>query len=101
MRVLRLLLGLLMLPIAAALAESASDDQERNGRRLEKLRADPAVYDRLKRDLRAFHALSHDKQERLRQLDKELHEQDSSSQRHLWEVLDRFNVWLEHLPEEQ
>jgi hypothetical protein len=94
------MLGLLLLPIAAALAESAPDDTERNARRLEKLRADPAVYDRLKRDLRAFCAMSAEKQEQLRQLDRDLHDQDSATQRHLWDVLERFSAWLEHLPEE-
>ena len=48
----------------------------------------------------AFYHLSPAKREQLRQLDRALHEEDSASQSRLWEALDRFNVWLEHLPDE-
>ena len=102
MRRVTLFIALLLVPIAAAFAasEAGPEDLERNAHRLEKLSADPAHYRRLKRDLRAFYHLSPAKREQLRQLDRALHEEDSASQSRLWEALDRFNVWLEHLPDE-
>src|SRR5258708_999456 len=97
------LVVLLVLPVAVALASSepAGDDLDRNARLVEKYRRDyPAYYESLRRDLRAFHRLPAEKQERLRQLDRALHEQDSATQKQLWAVLDRFSAWLDRLPEE-
>src|SRR5436305_1008066 len=97
------LVVLLALPVAAAFASSEpdADDLDRNARLVEKYRRDdPDYYKRLRRDLRAFHRLPAEKQERLRQLDRTLHEQDSLTQRRLWAVLDRFNAWLDRMPEE-
>ncbi len=72
-----------------------------NARLVEKYRRDdPAYYKRLRRDLDAFYRLPAETQERMRRLDRTLREQDSATQRHLWEVLDRFNAWLDRLPEE-
>src|SRR5436190_8918414 len=97
MRRIRLLPLLLLLPLAAALGEPAAapDEPERNTRRLEKWRADPAHYERLKRDLLAFKALPPEKQERLRQLDRELREHE-----HEREVLQRFAAWFDRLGED-
>jgi hypothetical protein len=93
----------LLLPAAAVLAsaEPGSDDTERNARLVERYRRDdPAYYERLRRDLRAFYRLPAEKRERLRRLDRALQEQDSATQRRLWEVLDRFSAWLDRLPDD-
>ena len=78
------LVVVLVLPIAAGCAssEQGADDTDRNARLVEKYRRDdPAYYERLRRDLRAFHRLPADRQDRLRKLDHDLHEQDSATQR--------------------
>jgi hypothetical protein len=96
------LVVLLALPVAAALASSepGAEDLDRNARLVERYRRDdPAYYERLRRDLRAFHRLPEERQEKLRRLDRALHEQDSATQKRLWAVLDRFSAWLERLPE--
>ena len=36
----------------------------------------------------------------LRQLDRAFREEDSATQRRLWEVLDRFSAWLDRLPDD-
>jgi len=82
-----------------ALPEASSDDLEHNRKLLEKWRQDPGHYARLKEDLRAFAALPPEKQERLRKLDQELHEEDSATQTRLWRVLDRYVTWLDRLKE--
>jgi hypothetical protein len=98
--------GLLLLAtlLAAALpvlavSESAPDDLDHNRRLLERYRADPEHYARLLRDLRAFKALPADRQEKMRQFDRALHEEDSETQTRLWEVLERYVAWVDHLPE--
>jgi hypothetical protein len=82
-----------------AASDSASDELEQNRRLLEQWRQDPAHYARLCYDLRQFLALSPEEQERLRQLDQELHEEDSATSARLGRVLERYVVWLEHLPQ--
>jgi hypothetical protein len=97
------LVALLVLPVVAALApsESSTDDQENYAALVEKYRRDdPAYYERLKRDLRAFARLPAEKQDRLRQLDRALHETDSVTYRRLVDALDRFGTWLDRLPED-
>jgi hypothetical protein len=99
-------LGLLLVPFALALPAPAKpdappDDRERNRRLLERWRADPDHYARLKRDLKAFCELPAEEQERLRKLDRELHEGDPRAQRRLWGVLERYAAWFDRLPEEE
>src|SRR5262249_17190171 len=72
---------------------------ERNKRLLEKWRADPDHHQRLQRDLQAFYALPAAKQERLRKLDRYLHEADQAAQARRWAVVERCTSWLEALPE--
>jgi hypothetical protein len=85
---------------AAALPHGTdSEELEHNRRLLEKWKADPDHHQRLKRDLAAFHALSPERQERIRAVDRHLHEGDSSTQGRLWGVLERYAGWLERLPE--
>ncbi len=82
-----------------AVSDAAPDDSEHNRRLLDRYRADPDHYARLLRDLRAFQALPPDRQERMRQLDRDLHDQDADTQDRLWGVLDRYTDWVNRLPE--
>jgi hypothetical protein len=95
---------LLMMLLGAALpvlavSESAPEDLDHNRRLLDRYRADPEHYARLVRDLRAFQALPADRQEKMRQFDRALHEEDSETQKRLWEVLERYVAWVDRLPE--
>jgi hypothetical protein len=92
------LAGWLAVP-ALALPEAGPDELERNRRLLERWKADPEHYRRLLEDFRAFWESPPDRQERLRRLDRELHETDSATQQRLWGVLERYRLWLERLPE--
>jgi hypothetical protein len=98
----RVCLALLALAAALpllALADSASSEQEQNQRQLDKWRTDSAHYNRLLHDLKRFLSLPPEKQERLRQLDRALHEEDSAGYARLRGVLDRYADWLRRLPE--
>jgi hypothetical protein len=94
---LTLLLGAAV-PVLA-LSDSAPDELDHNRRLLERYRADPEHYARLLQDLRAFQALPPARQEKMRRFDRALHEEDSDTQTRLWEVLERFVVWANRLPE--
>jgi hypothetical protein len=89
------------LPVVAYVdpPQAEPDELELNRRRLEKWRADPEHYQRLQRDLKAFWELPAEKRDRLRHLDRQLHETDSFTQKRLWGVLERYGAWLERLPE--
>jgi len=82
-----------------AVSDTSADPVEQNRRLIEKLRAEPERYERLKRDLKAFLALPADRQARLRQLDQALHASDPEEQERLWQIMDRYVTWLERLPE--
>jgi hypothetical protein len=103
MKTTRQLVGVLALVVLAlpvlASSEPSSEDLDRNRRLLEKWRADPEHYARLKRDLKAFHAMPRDRQDRLRKLDHDLSEADSRTQRQLWNVMERYANWFDRLPE--
>src|SRR5262249_10967432 len=90
-----LLLAALALPLWAA----DGDDLERNARLLERWRADSDHYARLQRDLDGFRALPRDRQEKIRRLDRELHECDPQTRKRLWETLEHYAAWLDGLPE--
>src|SRR5215472_310098 len=101
----RLLAGWVFLAAAMrALAVSDSpageDPQavlEQNRRLLEKWRADPDHYRRLKQDYAAFQAMPPERQTRLRQLDLDLHAEDPAAQARLLAVLERYVSWLDKL----
>ncbi len=100
-RSLWLLFALAGLAASVAVAGPDGDDLERNRRLLEKWKADPEHYQRLQHDLAAFQALPAERQERIRRLDRELHESDPTTGARLWGVLERYALWLERLPEEE
>src|SRR5262249_4179371 len=96
----RIVVGAVLLLVAALLnADSGSDDVEHNRRLLEKWRKDPEHYQYLRRNLSAFLALPEPQQKRLRQLDQELHEEDSATAIRLQRVLESYAEWLERLPD--
>jgi hypothetical protein len=100
----RLLLLIVLLAGAApavSLPQPSPEELEANRRQLERWRADPEHYARLKRDLKTFTGLSPEGQGRLRQLDEQFRLQDPATQAHLWRVLDRYATWLDHLPPSQ
>lgn len=90
-----LLAGLL----SVAFAASDGDELTRNRRLLEKWKADPDHYERLRKDLTAFYDLPRERQDKIRELDRRLHESDPATQARLWAVLERYVRWLDSLPE--
>ena len=98
-RFLPLILAVLLgaaVPVLAV-SDGAPDDAEHNRRLLDRYRADPDHYARLLRDLQAFQALPPDRQERMRQFDRALHDEDPATQNRLWEVLERYTEWVNRL----
>lgn len=100
---------LLMLPMLAFLAAASPGEDgapertdaanlERNSQLLDKWKADPEHYARLKRDLREFWALPKSKRRQIRQLDQDFHQLDIRTQKQLWKVAERYAAWLDRLP---
>ena len=87
-------------PRSASADAPASQEEEQNRRLLERWRTDPEHYARLRQDLDVFQALPEGQQDRLRKLDRSLHEVDAATQRRLQGVLERFLSWLDHLSDE-
>jgi hypothetical protein len=98
----RLLVALTVLASAAAAAVPGPDEKElaANRRLFEDYRRDPAHYERLKRDWRAFKELPAEKRARMRQLDFQLRQEDAETQTRLLRVLERYVTWLERLSDE-
>ncbi len=95
---------LLLLPLLAVvpLLPLFGADEAEQRRALDKMRtANPAQFARLRQEARAFLALPAIRRERLLKLERDLHEQPSSVQKHLFEVMQRYADWLEQLPEDQ
>ncbi len=102
-----LLLPLLVFLVAASPGEEGTPEGsdaahlERNRLLLQKWKADPEHYARLQRDLHDFWALPKAKRQQHRQIDQEFHQLDAKTQRRLWKVAERYNTWLERLPEDE
>jgi hypothetical protein len=98
----RIMIGLaamlLLIPLPGG-ADSGKDELEHNRRLLDKWRKDPEHFELLRRDLLAFLALPESRQSRLRQLDRDLHDEDSATSVRLQRVLERYAEWLQRLPE--
>src|SRR6266852_2479562 len=82
-----------------AVAETSEEDVLVNRRLLDKWRRDPDHYARLKRDYKAFQDLPSEKRDRLRELDRDLRDEDVDTQARLRRVMDRFVEWVDRLPE--
>src|SRR5437763_284319 len=101
MRFRHLLLLLPLLALVPLLRLSAADEAEQR-RKLDKLRTgNPARYAQLRQQTRAFLGLPEARREQLIKLDQDLHNEPSSVQRHLFEVMGRYADWLDRLPEAQ
>jgi hypothetical protein len=83
-----------------AVAETSDDELRTNRVLLARWRTDPEHYARLKRDYKAFQKLPPEKRDRLRELDRDLRDEDSNTQARLRRVLQRYSTWLERLREE-
>lgn len=98
-RMLLMLTVLTLVPPALALPEAAHDDESHHNQTLlRRWQSDPEHYARLKRHLKAFKALPAARQDRLRQLDRELHDEEPATQARLWRVMDRYSAWFDRLP---
>jgi hypothetical protein len=103
MNALQRLLGMTALLIALpllALADASKDNLEKNRQLLEAWRRDPEHYGRLRRDLQAFLALPPERQAQMRQLDRDLHEDESALSVRRQQILERYAEWLQRLPEQ-
>jgi hypothetical protein len=102
MRRMRLLLPLLAASLSVTIAGSApgpSDDEEANLRLLHEWRAtDPARYDKVLRNFERFRSMTPEQQERLRELDSQLHDEDSATRARLMRTLEEYGAWLTKLP---
>jgi len=99
-RVLNVAMLLLVAGLTPAVrAGDGPDELEQNRRLLEQARTDPQHEARLRQNLQAFLALSPDRQELLRQFDRDLHAKDPATQRRLAAVLERYSRWYDRLPE--
>ena len=93
---LALLLGVVML----VRADQPYDEIELNRLQLEKWKKDSSHYARLRRSLGEFLQMTPERQEAMRQLDRDLQAEDSATSTRLMRVLDRYAAWLNQLPEE-
>jgi hypothetical protein len=81
-------------------ADGALDERQENRRLLEKWKKeDPERYERLLHDLQDFRALPAERQDRLRALDRALQQEGSARSARLHQALERYNEWLQGLPE--
>ena len=82
-----------------ALSDPSPEELEQNRRLLDKARQQPEHYDRLVQDLNAFLALPPERQEAIRLIDHDLHDENSATTARLSRVLERYARWLDRLPE--
>jgi hypothetical protein len=83
-----------------AVAETSDEDLRTNRILLARWRSDPEHYARLKHDYKAFLELPPETRDRLRELDRDLRDEDTNTQARLKRVLQRYMAWLDRLPEE-
>src|SRR5262245_60734821 len=81
------------LPLAAVPVPPAPGPEAQR-ERLAEWRKHPAEYARLEKKAVGFLALPAAQQERMRRLDHDLHREHSATQKHLFDVLDRYAAWL-------
>jgi len=83
-----------------AVAETSDEELRTNRLLLARWRSDPEHYARLRRDYKAFQELPPETRDRLRELDRDLRDEDANTQARLRRVLQRYMAWLDRLPEE-
>jgi hypothetical protein len=74
---------------------------ENNRALLGKWKQDPEHFRRLLQDLREFKDLPAERQERMRQLDRDIQDEDPARQARYQRVMQRYVYWLHRLPEEE
>jgi hypothetical protein len=84
-----------------AIPELTPDELERNRRDLEKVKARPKDYARLRHELRELLSSPPEVQERIRRLDQALYREPKPTRDHLFEVMERYVDWLDQLPLEE
>lgn len=89
---------LVALPLAAP-ADVNPQEQAQNARNVEKWRADPALFARLRAEAAAFLEMPAARQEQLLKLDQDLHALPPANKARLLRVARRYSAWLERLPE--
>jgi hypothetical protein len=98
-RIPMLATAVLVLAPLAALSQLTPEERAENLRQVEKWRADPDHFARLRSDARAFLDWPPARQEQVLKLDRQLHALGASNQAHLLEVARRYTDWLDGLPE--
>jgi hypothetical protein len=83
-----------------AVAETPDEDLRTNRFLVARWRSNREHYARLKRDYKAFLELPPEKRDRLRELDRDLRDEDANTQARLARVLNRYMTWLDRLSEE-
>jgi len=83
----------------AGLSDPTPEERAENHRKVEKWRADPALFARLRGDALAFLQMPAPRQEQVLKLDRELHALPVPAQAHLLDVARRYAAWLDRLPE--
>ncbi len=92
--------GLLLTAFAAcALAVDIPGDETTNRKLLARWQSDPERMERLRFNLAEFRDLPKDAQERVRRLDKELHDKDVSEASRLRGIMERYAGWVARLKE--
>jgi len=96
MRPLAVLMGLTLLLVAAVPLPA------RDGETPRPMITDPDRRHRLKANLAVFRHLSPEVKDRVRELDRALHqEEDAATRARLWAVMERYAGWLSRLPAEE
>jgi hypothetical protein len=90
-----LLLTLVLIATAATTLPARDADDRRPARRV----TEPERRERLKQYLAAFHNLSPAAKARVRQLDKDMQEEDPATRARLLGMLERYALWLSRLPD--
>src|SRR5258708_19355571 len=80
-------------------ADSPPPTGEEKKTQLDKIRQDQGQYSRLLRDAKAFSQLSPEEQDRLRQLDRDMHKEKWNNANRLQSTLKRYAQWVESLPD--
>jgi hypothetical protein len=92
----RLLPSLVIILVAATVLPARDAVEERRPTRRSN---DPEFRERLQLYFAAYHRLSPEMRQRVRQLDKDIQEEDPATRSRLLGVLQRYAFWLSRLPE--
>jgi hypothetical protein len=96
-----LTLGLLLFAFTVcALAVDLPGDETTNKKQLALWQSDPVHIEKLRHNLAAFRGLSRDKQDVVRKLDKDLHDQDALERSRLRGIMERYAGWVARLSED-